>query len=89
MRQTWRVAAWTDADGRFTIARDCWDFGRGIDGIGEDGEPTGRYEFTWRLRLWFYPADRAYGFAGDWGTFDPDRGVNFPVTMQPEPEPAR
>lgn len=81
VRQTWRVAASTDADGRFTIAKDCWDFGRSTPFTDETGEVNGRIEITSRVRLWFYPEGRSYGFSSEWGTFDAENGASFTVVM--------
>ena len=55
IRESWRVAAWTDADGRFRVQRDCWDFGRSTEMRDETGAVTGRMVVAPRVRVWAYP----------------------------------
>ena len=74
IRATWRLDAMTDADGRFTLERNCWDFGHTDDWVDEEGNITGTLLIPHWARLWFYPEDALRGTPGPWVDIDPERG---------------
>lgn len=81
VRDTWRVEAWTDAEGRFRIARDCWEFGASTAATDESGDVVGTLTVAPRVRVWAYPADRAFGAASAWVDFDATSGAEAPVVL--------
>ncbi len=89
VRQEWRVAAWTDGNGRYTVARDCWDFGRSIDSTDETGTVIGSVTVASRVRAWAYPADRDYGSPSGWVGFDAIAGARADVQVGPVRPPRR
>ncbi len=80
VRESWRVEAWTDQDGRFRIARDCWEFGESTVTTDETGTVIGRFAVAPRVRVWAYPADHAFGAGSGWADFDALTGAA--VTIQ-------
>ncbi|MFN2371140.1 MAG: hypothetical protein ABR506_08310 [Candidatus Krumholzibacteriia bacterium] len=81
VRDTWRVAAWTDAEGRFRIERDCWEFGESTPLVNESGDIVGTWTVAPRVRVWAYPADRSFGAASAWVDFDAVQGAEAPVVL--------
>lgn len=81
VRATWRVAAWTDAEGRFRIARSCWEFGASTAATDEFGDVVGTLTVAPRVRVWAYPADRPFGAASAWADFDAISGAEAPVVL--------
>lgn len=74
IRATWRLDAMTDARGRFTLDRNCWDFGHTDDWVDEEGTVTGTLLIPHRARLWYYPEGEARGTPGPWVDIDPESG---------------
>lgn len=83
VRDTWRVAAWTDDHGRFRIARDCWEFGQSIIQVGESGGQIVILTVAPRVRVWAYPADGDRGSGSAWTDFDARAGAAVTVRLAP------
>ena len=81
VRESWRVEAWTEQDGRFRIARDCWEFGESSAVVDESGNIIGSFVVAPRVRVWAYPADRAFGAGSSWTDFDPLTGAAVTVRL--------
>ena len=81
VRQTWRVAAWTDAQGRYRIERDCWEFGQETTAVDESGTVIGSMVVAPNVRVWAYPADGEHGAPGAWVEFDPVTGAEADVQL--------
>lgn len=81
VRQTWRVAAWTDAEGRYRIERDCWEFGQETAAVDETGTVSGSVVVAPNVRVWAYPADGEHGVPGAWVEFDPITGAQADVQL--------
>ena len=81
VRESWRVAAWTDAAGRFRVQRDCWDFGRSTEMRDETGAVTGGLLVAPRVRVWAYPDGRIHGTASAWTDVSADTGADVAVRL--------
>ncbi|MFO7608459.1 MAG: hypothetical protein R6X35_04580 [Candidatus Krumholzibacteriia bacterium] len=81
VHDTWRVSAWTDAEGRFRIERGCWEFGESTPWVNESGDIIGTWTVAPRVRVWAYPADRSFGAASAWVDFDAVQGAEAPVVL--------
>ncbi|MBE0567796.1 MAG: hypothetical protein IH621_17715 [Krumholzibacteria bacterium] len=81
VHDTWRVAAWTDDDGRFRIARDCWEFGQSLILRDESGDQIGIVTVVPRVRVWAYPADGDRGSGSAWTDFDDLTGAAVTVRL--------